>query len=179
MWTKLTSCFQTAFDILQKHPFCTGFICGILLVLLLILLFSLSRIRRISSLSFSTERGSVSVSTAAVTALIKALVETSFPGILLQKVLLCRKQRRIFLKIIIDFNAAEGNSLSSSATLLQTESIRTLREHFGISDIDQVLIQVRHSRFPSGKKKTVRTAEFASDTLDAESAEPASNDSDD
>lgn len=171
MLAQMTSYFQTISKILQQHPFSTGFMSGILLVLLLLLLILISRTRRISSVSFLTERGSVSIGTAAVAALIGEL-EKGINGIRVRKVFLYRKQRRVFLKIVIDFNASAGNPLPEAAALLQTEALHAIRDHFGIRDIDQVLIQVRRSHFSS--KKGVPARISGSDGLDgaAQIAEP-------
>lgn len=162
MIERITAYVKLALAVIEDHAFCTGFCAGLLAFLIVLLFLFHLRAKRVSSLSFRTDSGTVSVSADAVAGVVESL-SGQFPEFKFRKIRLMRKHGRIYLDIAADDLGRRDSALPAASDRLQKLALQTIRAHFGLDDIYAVSLHFRSSRPPERFSQPSESAKPAPD----------------
>ena len=110
--------------------------------LIRIILKIIFRKKRCHTISIKADNGSAFISCSAIMAVIKAL-EKEFSAFTINKVNLFRYGNKPFIEIYLDFDASKGG-LPAHAAKFKIRVIESLDSLFGIKNIKQVHLHLRH-----------------------------------
>lgn len=129
----------------------SGYLAGaIITILLFILVFILVRIlfhgRYASGVVQHAENGDIFISARSISDLIKSL-HSGLPGIIINRVYLKKGKRGTFsLEISVDYYASDSQTqVKDSLEKLQTLSLESLRDVFGIDSVSAVRVGIRRT----------------------------------